>query len=87
MEFQIKLEPGLLEGKRLQEIYYLPDGDINWYLLSEEPKTRNIDEFIILTRPEVLQRFPEAEEILALEMDCRGMFRRGRSTGKWYDFV
>lgn len=87
MGIEIKLDPSLLEGKRLQQVYYLPHREIKWYLLSEEPATRNIDEFAVLAEQEVLERFPEVRELLTQEPDREVMLWRGRTSGRWIDFV
>lgn len=60
---------------------------MQWYLLSEEPATRNIYEFAVLAEQEVLERFPEVRELLAQEPDRRVMLWRGRTSGRWIDFV
>jgi len=83
----IKVDPGLLEGRNLREAHYLPEGDTTWYLLSEESGLENVDEFVVLTPEEALEKFPEIKELLATDSDQKIMFRKGRHSNKWYDFV
>ena len=86
-QLQVKLEPSLMAGEKLGQVYYMPDWDVKWYLLSQEPKIRNVDEFTVLTADEAVERFPEIEELLALKLDWQVMFRKGKNSGRWIDFV
>lgn len=85
---QVKIDPNLLQNKELCQVYYLPDLDIKWYLLSKEPAGYNIDEFTIISAEDVLKQFPEFQELFDLDIgDKQVMFRKGVNSNKWYDFV
>ena len=85
---KLALEPNLLEGDALFRVYYLPDLEIPWRLVGEHPRTHNIDEFIPMEAREVLERFPEMGALLeAAPPPRRVMLQKGRTSGKWIDFI
>ena len=84
---QAKVDPGLLEGKSLREVHYLPDEEIQWYLSSEECEVEDTDEFVVMPIEETREKFSEIKEILSTESDKKVLFRKGRHSNKWYDFV
>ncbi len=84
---QVKIDPGLLEGKNLREVHYLPDREIKWLLVSEDSDINTMDDFVVVTVEEALEKFPEIKELMATESDRRIMFRKGRHSNKWYDFL
>ena len=85
-KIQAKVDPGLLEGKSLREVRYLPDGEVQWILSSEECEVEDTDEFIIMPIEETREKFSEIKEILATESEQKVLFRKGRHSNKWYDF-
>ena len=87
METRLALEPNLLKNDTLFQACYLPEREISWYLLGENPATRNIDEYIPTDARTVLERFPEMRELLeSPPPDRRVMLQKGRTSGRWIDF-
>ncbi len=84
---QAKVDPGLLEGKSLREVRYLPDSEVQWILSSEECEVEETDGFIIMPIEEAREKFSEIREILATESEQTVLFRKGRHSNKWYDFI
>lgn len=85
---QVKVDPNLLENKELSQVYYLPSQDIKWYLLSNDPAGYNIDEYTIVSVEDILEQFPEFQELYDLDIgDKQVMFKKGINSNKWYDFV
>lgn len=85
---QVKVDPNLLKNKELSQVYYLPDQDIKWYLLSNDPAGYNIDEYTIVSVEDVLVQFPEFQELYDLDIGNKQvMFKKGINSNKWYDFV
>lgn len=84
----IKIDENLLNGEVLRFAHYIPSLDIKWYFLSENPMTRNIDDFIKISAEEFIKKFPEAKELLVLDpKDKRLSFQKGLHSNKWYDFI
>lgn len=85
---QVKVDPNLLRNNELSQVYYLPSQDIKWYLLSNDPAGYNIDEYTIVSVEDVLEQFPEFQELYDLDIGNKQvMFKKGINSNKWYDFV
>ncbi len=86
-KIQAKVDPGLLEGKSLREVHYLPDAEVQWCLSSEECEVEDTHDFVVMPIEEAREKFSEIKEILNTESDNKVLFRKGRHSNKWYDFV
>ena len=83
----VKLEPSLLEGGALFQIYYLPQLPIPWHLVGAQPKTRNIDDYISVSAEEAAAAFPEIQVLLEAPPDRAVLLQKGRVSGQWVDFI
>ena len=82
----IYVDPALMEGGELRTALFVKEINKSWVIQSENPKTRNIDEYEQLSKDKVLQMYPELDELLNMELDDTISFRKGINSGKWYDF-
>lgn len=82
----IYVDPALMEGGELRTALLVKEINKSWVIQSENPKTRNIDEYEQLSKDKVLQMYPELDELLNMELDDTISFRKGINSGKWYDF-
>ncbi len=83
----VYVEPKLLKGEALQNACFVKELEDRWVLQSALPETGNIDVYEKMDRKQILQLFPELEELFELELDRNVVFRKGRNSGKWYDFT
>ena len=83
----IYVDPALMEGGELRTALFVKEINKSWVIQSENPKTRNIDEYEQLSKDKVLQMYPELDELLNMELDDTISFRKGINSGKWYDFL
>ena len=86
MNNMIYVDPALLKGGVLRSAYFVKEFDESWVIQSEAPGIKNIDLYEKLPENQVLQMYPELEELFALEPGTTVTFRKGVSSGKWYDF-
>lgn len=82
----IYVDPSLMEGGELRTALFIKEMNKSWVIQSENPKTKNIDEYEQLSKDKVLQMYPELDELLNMELDDTIFFRKGINSGKWYDF-
>lgn len=82
----IYVDPTLLDGGTLRVAIFAKEMEESWVIQSENPKTRNVDEYEQIPKEKVLQMYPELDELLNLELDKTITFRKGINSGKWYDF-
>ncbi|MDE7425799.1 MAG: hypothetical protein K2N51_19230 [Lachnospiraceae bacterium] len=82
----IYVDPALMEGGELRTALFVKEINKSWVIQSENPKTRNIDEYEQLSKDKVLEMYPELDELLNMELDDTISFRKGINSGKWYDF-
>lgn len=83
----IYVDPALMEGGELRTALFVKEINKSWIIQSENPKTRNIDEYEQLSKDKVLEKYPELDELLNMELDDTISFRKGINSGKWYDFL
>lgn len=82
----IYVDLALMEGGELRTALFVKEINKSWVIQSENPKTRNIDEYEQLSKDKVLEMYPELDELLNMELDDTISFRKGINSGKWYDF-
>lgn len=82
----IYVDPALLEGELLRVAFFVKEMDKSWIIQSENPKTRNVDEYEQISMKKVLQMYPELDELFNLELNDTISFRKGINSRKWYDF-
>ncbi len=85
MSKDVYIEPGLLKGDILHGAYFMKELDC-WALQGASPKTNNIDDYEKMTQKEVLQMYPELKDLFDLKLEKNCFFRKGKNSGKWYDF-
>lgn len=83
----VYVEPKLLQGEALCVACFVKELEDSWVLQSASPASGNVDEYEKMDAEQVLQRFPEIGELFDLSPERNVIFRKGRNSGKWYDFV
>ena len=86
MRPDIFMEPGLSAGGDLCTAGFIKELNC-WVLQSASPESRNLDEYEKIEQETALKMYPELNELLKLELERNTFFRKGRNSGKWYDFV
>ena len=86
MNQDVYVEPNLLEGEKLSIVSFIKEQNI-WVLQSALPNSKNIEEYKKINRESALKMYPELKELLELELERNTCFRKGRNSGKWYDFI
>jgi hypothetical protein len=76
----------LLNGSNLCWVYHLP-GNVPcvWNLLCAG-EHQNKSDLAQLTLAEASRLFPEIKELASVPQDMKVMFKKGNTSGKWYDF-
>jgi len=65
-------------------VYQLPEEQCVWILLCN--KEHEESDLTQSTFEEASLLFPEIKELLDVPKDMRVSFKRGKNSGKWYDF-
>lgn len=86
MNINVYVEPSLLKGEALRTVCFIKELEDGWVLQSASPKTNNIDEYVKMSEKDILQMFPELNELFDLIPEKNISFRKGVNSGKWYDF-
>ena len=87
MNKAVYVDPALLKGGSLRSAHFVIEIEKSWVIKSDVPETNNIDYYEQLSMEKVLEMYPELENLFNSEPERNVSFRKGTSSGKWYDFV
>ena len=87
MNKTVYVDPALLKGGSLRMAHFVKEMEKSWIIQSDVPETNNIDNYEKLSIEKVMEMYPELENLFNSELDRNVSFRKGNSSGKWYDFV
>lgn len=74
----------LLDGSPLHWVHHLPAEKDVWHLMCiEQHETTDMKK---ITLEEALGLFPEFNELSDIPQEMDVSFKRGKNSGKWYDF-
>lgn len=83
----VYIDPDLLKGEALRIVRFIKELENSWILQGALPKTNNIDKYEKITKENALQLYPELSELFDLDIERTCSFRKGMTSGKWYDFL
>ena len=87
MNKTVYVDPALLKSGSLSSAHFIKEIEKSWVIQSDVSETNNIDYYEQLSMEKVIEIYPELEKLFNSEPDRNVSFRKGSSSGKWYDFV
>ncbi len=74
----------LMNGSSLHWVHHLPDEQCVWNLMCAEEHKQS--DMVEKTLAEAYRLFPEIKELSDVPKNMDVSFKKGKTSGKWYDF-
>ena len=86
MNKMVYVDPALLNGKLLRFAFFVREFNDSWILQSDSPETKNVDNYETISLEKALQMYPDLDALFSLDLKHNAVFKKGITSGKWYDF-
>lgn len=74
----------LMNGSNLHWVHHLPEEPCVWNLMCKDEHQRS--DMVQITLSEASRLFPEIKELVDVPQNMEVSFKKGITSGKWYDF-